>query len=173
MKRCIVAVLLLTVTTTATAEIGNTVNNFTNSFFYENLYLKFLQVDKLSKGIFKFDGYYYLSERLNEVYLAELITNRDEREIISQAIYFPDDTTKWNLFVIAEFTREAVGHKMSLLEIIPVIKPMFAEASYEFLMLDEYEKQHTSVIIERTLGDYKFVLKRLSAGDWVLTIDGD
>ncbi len=154
----------------ATAQIGNTVKSFKNSLVYEDLELKFLQVGKLSKGIFKYDGHYYLSQKLDQIYLVELVTNRGENKILAQALYFPDDPSKWNFFTVAEFIYEAVGSGMPLKKIIMTIKPMFRETADKYLMLDEYEKQHVSVYTEKNVGSYKFVIKRIPAGDWVATV---
>lgn len=154
----------------ATAQIGNTVKSFKNSLVYDDLELKFLQVSKLSKGIFKFDGHYYLSQKLDQIYLVELVTKRGEYKILSQALYFPDDPTKWNFFTVAEFIYEAVGWSISLKKIILIIKPMFRETGDKFMLLDEYEKQHVSVGTEKIVGNYKFTIKRIPAGDWVTTV---
>jgi hypothetical protein len=170
-KKIFIVLLLLALSASATtAQIGNTVRSFTKSLIHDDLELKFLQVSKLSKGIFKFDGHYFLSQKADQIYLVGLVTHRGEDQILSQAIYFPDDPTKWNFFIIAEFLFEAVGWGIDIKTIIKTLRPMFKETADKFLMLDEYEKQHVSVHAIRELGAYKLIVKRIPAGDWVVTI---
>lgn len=166
----ILAIMVISIVDPVFAELGNTVKRFKHSLIYEDLELKFLQLSPLSKGIHKYDSYYFLSKLEKKIYLVRLITKRDEKKIIGQSLYFPDDPAMWNFFTVSEFIYEATGWKVSVKEIIKTIRPMFKDTINKYVLLDEYEKQYQTVYSSNQVGEYEVFVKRIPAGDWVVTI---
>lgn len=166
----ILAIMFISIVDPASAELGNTVKRFKNSLIYDDLELKFLHLSSLSRGIHKYDGYYFMSKLKKKIYLVGLITERDEKEIVGQSLYFPDDPKMWNFFTVSDFIYEATGWKVSIKDIIKTIRPMFKDTINKYILLDEYEKQYQTVYSSNQIGEYEVFVKRIPAGDWVVTI---
>lgn len=170
-KRCIIIVLLLAIATNASAEIGRRVRDFQTTFFYLEAELKFHNFTQLAKGKKKFDGHYFLSQNEDEIYLAELVTERGGKIVVAQSLYFPEDPTLWNLFNVVYFIHEGMGGMADPGDILDVFKEMLKELKEK---MDEFLAEHLidqTVYVEKEFEGFNLTLKRLVMGDMVVTVE--